>query len=114
VVLRQERDRVGGGVEGLGHDLDAVVFEIALLDPPENGGGGDRAHRADLDGHLLGVSHARAADDGETRKQGALNRHAISPIERAIALLGFDEIASIAVAIIHDGRRQLATACVLG
>jgi hypothetical protein len=114
VVLRQERDRVGGGVEGLGRDLNAVVFEIALLDPPENGGGGDRAHRADLDGDLLGVGHARAADDGETRKQGALNPHAISPIERAIALLGFDEIASIAVAIIHDGRRQLAMACVLG
>jgi len=36
------------------------------------------------------------------------------PIERAIALLGFDEIASIAVAIINDGRRQLAMACVLG
>jgi hypothetical protein len=62
----------------------------------------------------LAVNRARAADDGETREQGALNRHAISPIERAIALLGFDEIASIAVAIIHDGRGQLATACVLG
>jgi len=45
------------------------------------------------------VSHARAAEDGETRKQGALNRHAISPNERAIALLEFDEIASLAVAI---------------
>src|SRR5262249_4197 len=83
LVLRQERDRVGGGVEGLGHDLDAVVFEIAFLDPPENGGGGDRAHRADLDGELLGVSHAPAADDGETRKPGALNRHGISANEGA-------------------------------
>jgi hypothetical protein len=36
------------------------------------------------------------------------------PIERAIALLGFDEIAFLGVAIIHDGRGQLATACVLG
>src|SRR5262245_32920147 len=99
LVLRQQRDRVGGGVERLGHDLDAVVFEVTLLDRPQNRGGGDRAHRADLDGNLLAVSRARTADDGETRKQGALNRHAISPVECVIALFGCDEIAFLAVAI---------------
>jgi hypothetical protein len=47
----------------------------------------------------LAVSRARTAEDGETRKQGALNRHAISPVECVIALFGCDEIALLAVAI---------------
>src|SRR4029453_4816124 len=49
LILCQQCDRVGGGVERLGHDLDAVFLEVALFDAPQNGGGGNRAHGANFD-----------------------------------------------------------------
>ena len=59
LVLRQQRDRVGGGIERLGGDLDAVLLEVALLGRPQDRDRGDRAHGADLDGHLLGAGSRR-------------------------------------------------------
>src|SRR5215470_10634041 len=40
LVLCEQRNRVGGGVERLGHDLDAELLEVALLACPQDGGGG--------------------------------------------------------------------------
>src|SRR5262249_47754076 len=76
LILRQQGDRVGGGVESLGHHLDAVVLEVALFDAPQNGGSGNRAHRADLNGDLLGRSswgeRQTDADNWEAGEQSAL------------------------------------------
>src|SRR5262245_22557034 len=100
LVLREQRNRIRGSVERLGDDLDAVLLEVALLDRPQDGGGGNRAHRADLDGELLGLSRA-SADGEEARKQATLKHrsHSSSPLGRLSALFGWNEIASLAVAI---------------
>ncbi len=72
LVLGQQRDRVGGGIEVLVHDLDAELLEVALLDRPQDRDGGDRAHRADLDGNLLRGRDADAGDHGKTGQQRLL------------------------------------------
>src|SRR6266436_1052992 len=87
LVLRQKRDRVGGGVEVFGDNLDAMLLEVALLHAPQNGGGGNRAHRADFYRELLRIGREGGGNDGERGKQNAPKPHAVSPLERINALM---------------------------
>ncbi len=87
LVLRQKRDRVGGGVEVFGDNLDAMLLEVALFHAPQNGGGGNRAHRADFNRDLLRIGREGGGNDGERGEQSAPKPHAVSPLARMNALM---------------------------
>ncbi len=58
-VLREQRERVGGGVDVLHLDLDAGVAEVALLDRDQLGAVRHRARHADMHDVLRGDDAGR-------------------------------------------------------
>ena len=66
-VLGHDGERIDGGIDVLGHDLDAIVLEVALLDRDHGGGRRQRPHHPDPHGLLL---RAGAPAKGERHEQG--------------------------------------------
>ena len=70
LVLREQREHVGRGVEVLEHELDADLLEIALLHRPQVRGVGDRFHEPDPESWFPGPAPRRRSRQARTRRGG--------------------------------------------